>query len=52
MIDISDGLASEALHICKQSEVGCEIYLEKLPIDYRTSKTFEEFKILKQINKI
>lgn len=49
MIDISDGLASEALHICKQSEVGCEIYLEKLPIDYRTSRTFEEFKILADI---
>ncbi|MBR1770092.1 MAG: thiamine-phosphate kinase [Bacteroidales bacterium] len=46
MIDISDGLASECLHICKQSNTGCEIYLEKLPIDYQTSKTLEEFKIL------
>lgn len=46
MIDISDGLASEMLHICKQSDVGCELYLEKLPIDYRTSKVYEEFKIL------
>ena len=33
MIDISDGLSSELLHICKQSEVGCNIYEEKIPID-------------------
>ncbi len=46
MIDISDGLASECLHICKQSKVGCEVYLEKLPINYQTSKTLEELKIL------
>lgn len=46
MIDISDGLASEMLHICKQSDVGCEIYIDRLPIDYRTSKVYEEFKIL------
>ena len=32
MMDISDGLSSELLHICKQSEVGCVIYEEKLPI--------------------
>lgn len=36
MIDISDGLASEILHICHQSEVGCQIYEEKLPIDHLT----------------
>lgn len=36
MIDISDGLASEILHICKQSNVGCEIYEEKIPIDPQT----------------
>lgn len=46
MIDISDGLASEMLHICKHSDVGCEIYIDRLPIDYRTSKVYEEFKIL------
>lgn len=45
MIDISDGLASEMLHICKQSNVGCQIYLDHLPIDYQTSKVLEEFKI-------
>jgi thiamine-monophosphate kinase len=33
MIDISDGLSSEAMHICKQSKVGCVIYEEKIPID-------------------
>lgn len=46
MMDVSDGLASECLHLCKQSKVGCEIYLEKIPIDYQTTKTLEEFKIL------
>ena len=45
MIDISDGLASEILHICNDSGKGCEIYMEKLPIDYQTSRTLEEFKI-------
>lgn len=42
MIDISDGLSSELLHICKQSNVGCNIYEEKLPIDYQTAKMAEE----------
>ncbi|MDR1848343.1 MAG: thiamine-phosphate kinase [Bacteroidales bacterium] len=46
MIDISDGLASEVLHICKHSNVGCEIYLDKLPVDYETIKTLEEFDIV------
>lgn len=46
MMDVSDGLASECLHLCKQSKTGCEIYLEKIPIDYQTTKTLEEFKIL------
>ncbi|MCF0209938.1 MAG: thiamine-phosphate kinase, partial [Bacteroidales bacterium] len=46
MIDISDGLASEVLHICKESHRGCELYLEKLPIDYQTARTLEEFNIL------
>ncbi len=45
MIDISDGLASEILHICNDSKVGCEIYMNKLPIDYQTSRTLEEMKI-------
>ncbi|MBR1626332.1 MAG: thiamine-phosphate kinase [Bacteroidales bacterium] len=45
MIDISDGLASEILHICHNSRKGCEIYMERLPIDYQTSRTLEEFKI-------
>lgn len=42
MIDISDGLASEVLHICKDSGVGCNIYEEKIPIDYQTFKMAEE----------
>lgn len=45
MIDISDGLASEILHICKQSNVGCEIYEEKLPIDYQTYNRSREFNL-------
>ena len=36
MIDISDGLASEIIHLCKQSNVGCQLYEEKLPIDHQT----------------
>ncbi len=43
MIDISDGLASDILHICKQSEKGCTLYEEKIPIDpmtYDTARTF------------
>lgn len=42
MIDISDGLASEVMHICKDSGVGCMIYEEKIPIDYQTYKMAEE----------
>lgn len=42
MIDVSDGLASELLHICKQSECGCEVYEEKLPIDYQTTRVCSE----------
>ena len=37
MIDISDGLASEIMHISKASEVGCHVYDEKIPIDAKTS---------------
>jgi len=43
MIDISDGLSSEILHICTQSDCGCEVYEEKIPIDYQTATTAEEF---------
>ncbi len=45
MIDISDGLASEILHLCKASKVGCHIYDEKIPIDASTSMTAIEFEI-------
>ena len=37
MMDISDGLSSELLHICKQSNVGCRIYEDRIPIDYQTA---------------
>ena len=43
MIDISDGLASEIIHICSQSQVGCHVYDEKLPIDAKTSMTALDF---------
>ncbi len=43
MIDISDGLSSEIMHICKESNMGCRIYEEKLPIDYETASMAEEF---------
>lgn len=42
MIDISDGLSSELLHICKQSKCGCRIYEKNLPIDYQTAVMAEE----------
>lgn len=42
MIDVSDGLASELLHICKDSKCGCEVYEERLPIDYQTSRVCSE----------
>ncbi len=45
MIDISDGLSSELLHICKNSNVGCKIFQDKIPIDINTEKMAEEFKI-------
>jgi thiamine-monophosphate kinase len=43
MIDVSDGLASEILHLCKQSNVGVELYEEKIPIDPLTYETAREF---------
>ncbi len=43
MMDISDGLSSELLHICTQSKTGCRIYEEHIPIDYQTAVMAEEF---------
>lgn len=43
MIDISDGLASEILHICNASNVGCKLYEDKIPIDPMTYETAREF---------
>jgi len=45
MIDISDGLSSEILHICSQSKVGCNLYEEKLPLDPQVISTCEEFEL-------
>jgi thiamine-monophosphate kinase len=45
MIDISDGLSSEILHICEKSKTGCRIYQEKIPIDAVAAKMAEEFNI-------
>ncbi|MCD7710372.1 MAG: thiamine-phosphate kinase [Porphyromonadaceae bacterium] len=43
MMDISDGLSSELLHICRQSHTGCRIYEDRIPIDYQTAAMAEEF---------
>lgn len=45
MIDISDGLSSEVLHICTQSKVGCNVYEEKIPLDPQVISTCEEFEL-------
>ena len=45
MMDISDGLSSELLHICKQSHTGCRIYEKNLPIDYQTAIMAEEMEM-------
>ena len=42
MMDISDGLSSELLHICSQSHTGCRIYEERIPLDYQTAVMAEE----------
>lgn len=42
MIDISDGLSSELIHICKDSNVGCRLYEDRIPIDYQTAVMAEE----------
>ncbi len=43
MIDISDGLASEILHLCTESGTGCQLYEEKIPVDVKTAVLAEEF---------
>ena len=45
MIDISDGLSSEIIHLCKKSEVGCRLYEEKIPLDPQLINVCEEFEI-------
>lgn len=45
MMDISDGLSSEVLHICQQSHVGCRLYEEHIPLDYQTAAAAEEFNL-------
>ena len=45
MIDISDGLSSEVLHLCKQSEVGCDLYEDKIPLDPQFISVCEEFNL-------
>ena len=42
MMDISDGLSSELLHICEQSKCGCRIFEKQIPIDYQTAVMAEE----------
>lgn len=42
MMDISDGLSSELLHVCKASHVGCRVYEDRIPIDYQTAVMAEE----------
>ena len=43
MMDVSDGLSSEILHICHNSNVGCRVYEDRIPIDYQTALQAEEF---------
>ena len=43
MMDISDGLSSELMHICEQSHCGCRVYEKNIPIDYQTAVMAEEF---------
>jgi thiamine-monophosphate kinase len=45
MIDISDGLSSELIHLCKNSEVGCNLYEDKIPLDPQVINTCEEFNL-------
>ena len=45
MIDISDGLSSEIMHLCKNSGVGCSLFEDKIPLDFQTKQMAEEFSI-------
>ena len=45
MMDISDGLSSELIHICKQSHTGCQIYEERIPLDYQTAVMAEQLNL-------
>lgn len=45
MIDISDGLSSEILHLCKHSQTGCNLYEDKIPLDPQVISTCEEFNL-------
>ena len=45
MIDVTDGLASDLIHICRLSDTGCRIFYSKIPIDYETSRLAEEFNL-------
>ena len=45
MIDVSDGLSSELLHLCRRSNVGCRVYEDRLPIDYQTAVAAEELNL-------
>ncbi len=45
MIDISDGLSSEIMHLCKNSGVGCRLFEDKIPLDFQTKKLAEEMNI-------
>lgn len=45
MIDVSDGLSSEIMHLCKQGKVGCDLYENKIPLDPQVISTCEEFNI-------
>ena len=47
MMDISDGLSSELIHICKDSDTGCRVYEDRIPIDYQTAVMAEELNMCK-----
>ncbi len=49
MIDVSDGLASEVLHICKESKVGCTVYEERIPMNHKTIQTAKDFNIVPSV---
>ena len=51
MMDISDGLSSELMHICTQSNVGCSVFEDKLPIDYQAAALAEEFVVFATIER-